>query len=51
MINVLLEKDKKKVEKQIKGLEIIIKNDVSKKDKKIHQDALKKLKKYLEINF
>lgn len=44
MIEVIVPNDKAKLQRQIKALEHLIKNDVSEKDRMIHQAALEKLK-------
>lgn len=55
MIKVEIPQDKDKIVQQIKGLEYLIKNDLSEKDKKIHTVTLMNLKEkllyicYLEI--
>lgn len=47
MIKVLIPIDKKKLKAQIKALEYQIKADTNSKDKKIHKEALKRLKEAL----
>ena len=47
MVEVVIPTDKKKLKAQIKALEYQIKADTNSKDKKIHREALKKLKEAL----
>lgn len=47
MVEVVIPTDKKKLKAQIKALEYQIKADTNPKDRKIHKEALKKLKEAL----
>ncbi|MEA4826098.1 MAG: hypothetical protein VB130_05630 [Clostridium sp.] len=44
MIEIVVPKDKEKLQRQIRDLENLIRNDLNEKDRMIHQSALEKLK-------